>query len=106
MHWQLEARLAAQDLDRALDAEHKRWVRGDYRGDFTAFRTAIGSGFDAADKVFERLTIRPGAASTLFQLRARVRAKKRDFIAGLQAAWDRAQDAKREIDNEFDEIFA
>lgn len=106
MHWQLETRLAGQDLDRALDAEHKRWVRGDYGGDFDAFRTVIEAAFDTVDKAFERLTIRPGAASTMFQLRARVRAKKRDFIAGLQAAWDRAQDAKREIDNEFDEIFA
>ncbi|WPZ32237.1 hypothetical protein T8K17_13395 [Thalassobaculum sp. OXR-137] len=106
MHWQLEAQRAAQDLDACLAAERSRWETGGYSGSFTAFRTSIEAAFEIADKAFERLTIRPGAASTMFQLRATLRARKRDLIAGLQAAWDKAQDAKREIDDEFGDIFA
>lgn len=105
MSWQLDAKRAGDALDASFAVAREKWGRGEYDGDFEAFRCDLEAAFIACDATLEQLMVRPGAASVLFAVRGKLKAKKTEFMVAFRDKVAAAKDAGGELDDELASIF-
>lgn len=105
MHWQHEAKAAADRLDDDIALVRGAWQRGAFDTP-EAMKAALDVAFGDADQALVRLMTKPGAAKTVMAIRSRIRAAKQQLDADFSIKLDQARNADLDFDAELATLLA